>query len=229
MTATTPNGISAGDTVTIADGLGTVALVTGVRYSADVVTAVGTFHYGICTKREARAIKAGPVIIRMDSPRTGVYTISVEYASTGQPIPELGFGIDDRELAMDAYTRRVSAFDAGMTVEHALETMAAATATAQPKPRIAPYRPLQPGESQRMTVPQARVLALCEPGDIIHAGGWSEQLATTSLEPLHQRRYVIGYLGEGADRYRLVYGVATEDGIIRAREVLAECPIDNAA
>jgi hypothetical protein len=225
----TPNGISTGDTVTVADGLGTVALVTGVRYSADVETTVGTFHYDICTKQEARAVQAGPVIIRLASPRAGIYTISVEYASTGQPIHELSFAIDDRELAMDAYTRRVRAFDLGMTVEHALETMAAATATAQPRPRIAPYRPIQPGESQRMTIPQARVLALCEPGDIIHAGGWAEQLSTTSLDALHNRRYVVGYLGEGADRYRLAYGVATEAGIIRAREVLAECPIDNAA
>jgi hypothetical protein len=174
-----------------------------------------------------RSVAAGNVIVRLTETR-GIYRVTVEYASTGQQIPEFCWTTDNREAAYAALTRRVQAFDQGTTVEQAKDAIGAAAKTT-PAPARLRSAPIAKGHQLDMSPSQAAAILIAGVGGTIDRGASAVggvptgRLTDTQIRAAAERGWVRPLLGEGRRR-RIVGCQPTPTGWAHAKAMQATKP-----
>ena len=133
---------------------------------------------------------AGQADVRIDETDTGLYAVTIAYASTGAVVHT--WSTDDLEAALDGYASRVRAFDAGLTVQAALDAMEA------PKPlRLAPAAK---GTATVMTPPEAEAIryAITHTAGRIRRGRGYGAVSISTLHAMARR----GFAQLNGPRYR---------------------------
>jgi len=143
---------------------------------------------------------AGQADVRIDETDTGTYVVTIAYASTGAVVHT--WSTDDLEAALDGYTSRVRAFDAGLTVQAALDAMEA--------PAPLRLEPAAKGTATVMTPPEVEAIrhAVANTDGMIHRGRGYGAVSISTLHAMARR----GFVQLTGPRYRPTGAVVTPLG-----------------
>jgi hypothetical protein len=181
------------------------------------------YTIGMTQTTTARKAIAGQADIRLTTTVTGVYVVTIAYASTGQVVHT--WATDSASDAETGFLRRVYAFGRGLTIDAALDLMgqggvtpSASTETADEPVVI--LAPASKGQQTAMSRAQAHVIAEATAGYIRRGRGFGAA-SIAQLKAMAKRDFVRLDVRAVGGRQFIEGGTVTTWGQRRADEVMA--------